>query len=310
MRRLVSVLLTMLVVSFAIYGLMELIPGDPATITLGVRATPELVAARRAAWGLDQPFLVRYGRWVSGAVLRGDLGVSFYLQEPVAGIIAERFPLTLILSTLGLVAAVVIGIPLGMLAAVYKGRLVDKVAIALATLGVSIPGFWMGLMGIFLFAVHLGWLPSGGYVPLSAGFGNWIRHLLLPVTAVGLINAGAIARMMRSSQLEVLGQMYITTARAKGVKEVWVMTKHALRNALLPVVTLIGLTYASLFGGAVVIETVFSIPGLSRALLIAVNKRDNVLLAGCILLSALIFLSLNLVVDILYAVLDPKIKYN
>jgi len=301
--------LVLLTLSFLIYGLMDLIPGDPATVSLGVRATRELVEARRHAWGLDKPFLVRYGTWLKGVLLHGDLGKSFYLQEPVTKIIGEKLPVTLVLATFGLVLAVGIGIPLGAVAAVHRGRLVDKLAILFATLGVSVPGFWMGLNFIFFFAVALEWLPSGGYVPPSESVLEWVRTLVLPVLAVGLINAASIARMMRSTLLEVLGEMYVTVARAKGVKERLVVVKHAMRNAMLPVVTIIGLTYAGLVGGTVVIETVFTIPGISRALLIAVNKRDNVLLTGCILVVGFMFIFMNFLVDILYTVLNPKIRY-
>lgn len=303
-------LVVLFVLSFAFYGLMELIPGDPVTVSLGTRATEELIRARREAWGLDKPFLVRYWTWLTGVLTRGDFGKSFYLQEPVTDIIASKLPVTLELASMGLLLSILIGVPLGIVAAAYKGRWIDKTAIIFATLGVSIPGFWMGLNFIFLFAVTLRWLPSGGYVHPSQSIGGWLQSSIMPVAAIGLINAGAVARMMRSTLLEVLNEMYVTVARAKGVRERWVVIKHGVRNAMLPVVTIIGLTYASLVGGTVVIETVFTIPGISRALLIAVNKRDNILLTGCILLVAVIFIAVNLAVDILYATLNPKIRYS
>lgn len=309
-RRFAAMLVVLFVLSFAFYGLMELIPGDPVTVSLGTRATEELIRARREAWGLDKPFLVRYWTWLTGVLTRGDFGKSFYLQEPVTDIIASKLPVTLELASMGLLLSILIGVPLGIVAAAYKGRWIDKTAIIFATLGVSIPGFWMGLNFIFLFAVTLRWLPSGGYVHPSQSIGGWLQSSIMPVAAIGLINAGAVARMMRSTLLEVLNEMYVTVARAKGVRERWVMIKHGVRNAMLPVVTIIGLTYASLVGGTVVIETVFTIPGISRALLIAVNKRDNILLTGCILLVAVIFIAVNLAVDILYATLNPKIRYS
>ncbi len=309
-RRFAAMIIVLFVLSFAIYGLMELIPGDPVTVSLGTRATEELIKSRREAWGLDKPFLVRYANWVAGVIVRADFGKSFYLQEPVTQIIGSKLPVTLFLASLGLLLSIFIGIPTGVLAAAYKGRWIDKGAIVFATLGVSIPGFWMGLNFIFLFAVTLHWLPSGGYVSPTVSVVDWLKSSIMPVLAIGLINAGAVARMMRSTLLEVLNEMYITVARAKGVKERLVVIKHGMRNAMLPVVTIIGLTYASLVGGTVVIETVFTIPGISRALLIAVNKRDNILLTGCILLVAVIFILMNFVVDVLYATLNPKIRYT
>jgi peptide/nickel transport system permease protein len=297
------------VLSFLLYGLMELIPGDPVSVSLGTRATQELIEARREAWGLDKPFLARYWGWLVGVVTRGDFGKSFYLQEPVMGIIASKLPVTLQLASMGLLLAIIVGIPLGIVAAANKGRWIDRLAIILATIGVSVPGFWMGLNFIFVFAVVLGWLPSGGYVSPGEDFLQWLRSSIMPVLAIGLINAGAVARMMRSTLLEVLNEMYVTVARAKGVKERRVILKHGVRNAMLPVVTIVGLTFASLVGGTVVIETVFTIPGISRALLIAVNKRDNILLTGCILLVAAIFVIMNFLVDMCYAYLNPRIRY-
>jgi peptide/nickel transport system permease protein len=225
------------------------------------------------------------------------------------GIIASKLPVTLQLASMGLLLAIIVGIPLGIVAAANKGRWIDRLAIILATIGVSVPGFWMGLNFIFVFAVVLGWLPSGGYVSPGEDFLQWLRSSIMPVLAIGLINAGAVARMMRSTLLEVLNEMYVTVARAKGVKERRVILKHGVRNAMLPVVTIVGLTFASLVGGTVVIETVFTIPGISRALLIAVNKRDNILLTGCILLVAAIFVIMNFLVDMCYAYLNPRIRY-
>ncbi len=309
-RRFVAMVMVTLVLSFIIYGLMDLIPGDPVTVSLGTRATKELVEARREAWGLDKPFLVRYATWLKGVITRADFGKSFYLQEPVTQIIASKLPITLLLASLGLLLSVVIGIPMGVLAAAYKGCWIDKGAMVFATLGVSIPGFWMALNFIFLFAITLHWLPSGGYVPPTVSVVGWLKSLVMPVLAIGLINAGATARMMRSTLLEVLNEMYVAVARAKGMKERQVLIKHGMRNAMLPVITIIGLTYASLVGGTVVIETVFTIPGISRTLLIAVNKRDNILLTGCVLLIGIIFILINFVTDILYATLNPKIRYT
>ncbi|MGC9529621.1 MAG: FAD-linked oxidase C-terminal domain-containing protein [Candidatus Bipolaricaulaceae bacterium] len=214
-NRFVSMVAVLLALSFIIYGLMELIPGDPVTVSLGTRATEELVQARREAWGLDKPFLVRYGAWLEDTLLHGNVGKSFYLQEPVTKIIGEKLPVTLILASFGLVLAALVGIPLGALAAVYRGRLLDELAIGLATLGVSVPGFWMGLNFIFLFAVALRWFPSGGYVSPAERVVGWMRSLALPVLAIGLINAGAVARTMRSTLLEVLGQLYVSVARAR-----------------------------------------------------------------------------------------------
>ena len=310
MRRFVAMLLVLLVLSFVFWSLMDFIPGDPATVSLGTRATKELIEIRRQAWGLDKPFLVRYWAWLVGVVTRGDFGKSFYLQEPVINIIASKLPITLALASMGLLLSIVIGVPLGIVAAAYRGRWADRVAIIFATLGVSIPGFWLGLNLIFLFAVTLRWLPAGGYVQPNESFSGWLLSSIMPVLAIGLINAGALARMMRGTLLEVLNEMYVTVARAKGVKEGRVLIKHAVRNAMLPMVTIIGLTYASLVGGTVVIETVFSIPGISRALLIAVNKRDSILLTGCVLLVAAIFIVVNLMVDLLYLSLNPKIRYS
>jgi len=307
-RRLMSMIAVLLLVSFLIFLLMDLIPGDPVRVSLGTRATKELVAKRRAAWGLDRPFFVRYFDWLKHA-LRGDLGKAFYLKQPVMGIIASKLPVTLTIATSGLIVTIMIGIPLGILAAVKKGTWVDKLSIAFATLGVSIPGFWMGLIFILLFGVKLGWFPTGGYVPLSENFVEGIRSLVLPGVSIGLINAAILARMSRSTLLDVLQEMYIQTARSKGLKEQFVVLKHGLRNALLPIITILGMIYASLVGGAVVIETVFTIPGISFALIIAVNKRDFILLQGLILLVAFAFITINLIIDILYVYLNPKVRY-
>lgn len=307
-RRLFYIIVVLLVVSFAIYLLMDLVPGDPARFSLGTRATKELVEKRRKAWGLDRPFLVRYFDWLKGA-LHGDLGKAFYLKQPVMGIIASKLPVTLMIATFGLIVSIAVGVPLGVLAAVKKGTWIDNFSIAFATIGVSIPGFWMGFILILIFSVRLGWFPSGGFISPFKDFWGGIQSLVLPGISIGLINAAFLARMSRSTLLDVLQENYIQAARSKGLKEQVVIIKHALRNALLPIITILGITYASLVGGAVVIETVFTIPGISMALIIAVNKRDFMLLQGLILLVAFMFVTTNLLVDILYAYLNPKIRY-
>lgn len=263
----------------------------------------------REAMGLDQPFLVRLANWFGNA-LRGDLGESLFSRKPVVEFLAERIPVTLNVTVLALVVAWTVGISAGVVAALYHGRTADWISMFLALFFLSAPYFWMALNLIFLFSVTLGWLPVGGYVPFRESPREFFRHMVLPCTTLGLVYAGMVARMTRTSMLEVLGADYVRTARAKGLKERSVIYAHALRTALIPMITVMGLGVGELIGGSVVTETVFNIPGLGRLVVDGVLRRDFPVVQGGLLIVALGFLLTTLLVDMLYAWADPRIRYN
>lgn len=299
---------TILGASLLVFLILHLVPGDPATIIAGPTAPADVVENIRTQLGLDRPVLVQYGRYLAHA-LQGDLGRSLLTRREVSEEVAGAFLNTFELVIAARVWSLLIGIPVGVVAAVKRRSLFDKLSMVTALLGLSLPIFWIGLMAIWLFAVQLGWFPiSGRGGPLWSLAG--LHHLVLPALTLGGVQVPALARLTRSSILEALGQDYVRTARAKGLAERLVIAKHALRNALLPVVTVIGLQFASLLGGAVVTETIFSWPGLGRLAVTAILTRDFPLVQGTILVSAVTFVTINLLVDCLYAVLDPRIKYG
>lgn len=308
LKRLLSVIPVMLVVAVVVFLLVHLTPGDPAAVILGDNATAEDIAQLRAQLGLDHPIYVQFGLWFSN-ILRGDLGESIFLQRPVLQAIAERAEPTLMLTTLSLLIAVLIGLPAGIISAIKRNTFIDQFFLGAAMLGASIPSFWLGLSLILLFAVSLGWLPSAGFEPLSSGLWSSLRYLILPAVALGFPNSALITRITRSSMLEVLNQDYIKVARAKGLAQFVVIVKHALRNAFIPVLTVIGLTFAVLIGGAVVTETVFSIPGVGRLVVQSVLRRDYPVIQGTVLIIASLYVFINLVVDVIYTLVDPRIKY-
>lgn len=289
----------MLGVSCIVFTIMYFTPGDPAKIILGERAPAAEVAALRTQMGLDAPFLVQFFNFIKNAV-QGDFGRSLVTKRPVAEELFARFPATIQLAGSAVLIAVAIGIPVGIISAIKQYSVFDGVAMTLALVGVSMPNFWQGLMMIILFSVYLRWLPSSGY--------GTFRHLLMPAITLGTSSAALITRMTRSSMLEVVRQDYIRTARAKGLDESVVINRHALKNALIPVVTVIGLQFGYLLGGAVLTETVFSWPGVGRMMVDAIRQKDFPVVQAGVLLLALSFSLVNLLVDILYAYIDPRIK--
>ncbi|MBI3328481.1 MAG: ABC transporter permease [Nitrospinae bacterium] len=298
----------MSVVGIIVFTLMYVAPGDPAGVMLGPEASPDDVARLRHQLGLNQPLIVQLGRW-SFRVVQGELGESIFLNQPVTKSIAERAEPTLALTVLGMMVAVGLGVPFGVISAVRSGTVIDQAFSTVAVLGVSMPEFWLGINLMLLFGQHLGWLPVAGYTPLLEDPRQWFRSLVLPALAIGLVQSALIARITRSAMLDVLGQDYIRTARAKGLMERVVVYRHALRNALVQVVTVIGVVLAVLLSGAVVVETVFNIPGLGRLLITSVLRRDYPVIQGIALLVSAIYILVSLLIDILYVYLNPKIKY-
>jgi peptide/nickel transport system permease protein len=287
---------------------LRLSPGDPAIILAGDGATPEQLNAIRASMGLDKPVMVQFIVWI-GHLLRGDLGTSLISGLPVAGMIAERFGPTLALCIGTIVIAVAIAIPVGILAAWQQGKLLDRLAMAASVVGFSVPGFIIGYVLILLFARWLGWLPVQGYQPLSAGLWPFIERLILPTLTLSTAYIALIARIVRTSVIEVMGEDFIRTARAKGMTEAAVLIRQALGNAAVPIVTIIGVSIAMLIGGVVVTESVFNVPGLGRLVLEAVLARDYPIIQALILLFSMLYVLINLVIDVLYSLLDPRIRY-
>jgi peptide/nickel transport system permease protein len=306
-RRIPSLLLTLLLISLVTFVVVQVVPGDPAQLILGTEAPPEALADLRAQLGLDRPLPLQYLSWLSG-VLRGDLGVSLRHGRPVAALIAERLPVTLSLATLSLALAVILAVPLGVLAAVRQHSALDYGVLVLAQAGLALPSFWIGILLILLFALSLRWLPSGGYVPWGESPLRTLRNLAMPVLALGLPVAGVLARLVRASMLEELARDHIRTARAKGLSEEQVIVRHVLRNALIPTVTLLGLQLGFLLGGSIVIEQVFALPGVGRLVLFAINNRDLPLIQGLVLFIAALVVSINFLVDMAYTWLDPRIS--
>ena len=303
LRRLLSVIPVALVVGTVVFILVHLIPGDPASIMLGPNASPAEVEQMARSLGLDQPLIVQYGKWLSH-VARGDLGTSIFLQRPVTHVILSRLEPTIVLATLATLVSVLIGVPLGILAAA------NRAVMAVAVAGISVPYFWLGLMLVFLFAVKLSVLPAVGYESLVAGNLDAWRYLVLPVVALGVSQAAFIARLSRTTMVQVLNEDYVRTARAKGVSNPRVLFLHAFPNTLLMIITSIGLSFAALLGGAVITETIFNIPGLGRLILEGIRRRDYPLIQGVILVVAGFNVLVNLAVDLVYGIVDPRVSYN
>ncbi len=307
LRRVLATIPVMLLVATGVFLLLKLTPGDPVGVILGPDATEERRQDLRERLGLNDPLLEQYVRWLGDAA-RGDLGDSLFLNEPVLSALAVRAEPTLLLTTLATLVAVGIGMPAGIFAAQKRGRWLDVGTMALAIVGISMPTFWLGLNLILIFAVKLRWLPVAGYAPLSDGLWESLRYLILPAVTLGAAQAALLARMTRSMMLDVLSADFVRTARAKGLVERRVVYGHALRNALLPLVNLIGITFAILIGGAVVTEQIFNLPGVGRLLIQAVGRRDVPLVQGAVLIIAAIYVLVNMTVDILSAALDPRIR--
>jgi peptide/nickel transport system permease protein len=328
-RRAFTVVPVLLGVSILVFGFIHLIPGDPALTMLGERATPQKVAEVRQRLGLDKPIYQQYLIYL-GRVVRGDLGISIVRGDPVARDLLRRFPATVELATSAILLALALGVPIGIVSAVWRNSMIDSASRVWALVGVSMPIFWLGVMLAWVFGVQLGWLPTGfrldsatdfrpwsNFVILDAllqrnweAFGDAARHLVLPAVALATIPLAVIARMTRASMLEVLSRDYIRTAEAKGLPQVAVILRHALRNALLPVMTVVGLQIGRLLAGAILTETIFSWPGIGLWVYEAIESRDYAIVQGASLFIAVIFVTVNLVTDLLYAVADPRIKYD
>jgi peptide/nickel transport system permease protein len=307
-KRLLATIPVMGVVALFVFSLLYVSPGDPAAIIAGDIATAEDIARIRAQLGLDQPYLVRFGNWL-GDLARGDLGTSIFTQLPVSTLIAQRIEPTLALTICTLIVAVGLAVPLGVLAAARAGGWLDRVVMGLSVLGFSVPVFVIAYGLILLFAIRLDWLPVQGYRSLGEGFVPFIRHMILPSLALGLVYMALIARITRAAMLDVLAQDYVRTANAKGLAPGTVLTRHALKNAAVPIVTVIGIGVALLIGGVVVTETVFAIPGIGRLTVDAILRRDYPIIQGVTLLFSALYVLVNLLVDLSYSLFDPRIRY-
>ena len=307
-RRLAQSAVVLLGVSVLVFAVIHLVPGDPIRVALGTRFDQETYDALLERSGLDQPLVTQFFTWL-GSALQGDLGVSFRTGQPVTSMILERLPATASLAVAAILVALLISVPLGTISALRPRSVVDWFATVVSQAGISIPDFWMGIMFILIFAGTLGWLPTGGYVPLTDDPVEWARRLIMPAVTIGVVSGSIMTRFVRSSVLEALGQEHVQAARAKGMRARDVLSWHVLRNALIPLVTVGGIQLAYLLSGVVVVEIVFRWPGLGQLALQAVQQRDYPVLQGAVLLFAVIFLVVNLIVDLLYARLDPRIAY-
>jgi len=307
-RRVLATIPVMAVVGLFVFSLLYLSPGDPAAIIAGDQATPADIERIRASLGLDRPFLVRFGEW-AWRILHGDLGISIFTNLPVTTMIGQRVEPTVSLMCVTLVFAIVVAVPLGVLAAWKAGSLIDRMVMGLAVAGFSVPVFVVGYILAYVFALQLNWLPVQGYTPLSQGLWPWLSNLILPSVTLGLVYIALIARVTRATMLDVLSQDYVRTARAKGLAQHNVLFVHALKNAAVPIVTVIGIGIALLIGGAVVTETVFAIPGLGRLTVDAILRRDYPVIQGVVLLFSFIYVLVNLAIDLFYTILDPRIRY-
>lgn len=299
LRRILMMIPVMLGVTLLVFTMMYITPGDPAQIMLGDAATPEGVAELREELGLDDPFLIRYGRFVWD-LLHGDLGICYATRQPVSDRLAQTFPNTMQLAGLAVVVSTIMGMLLGIVSAAKQNSVFDNAAMALAMVGNAMPNFWQGLLMMLVFSLWLGWLPASGF--------SSFEYMILPAITIGTSSAAVIARMTRSSMLEVIRADYISTARAKGQTEFWVIFRHALRNALIPVVTVIGLQFGRQLGGAVLTESIFAVPGVGKMMVDAIKARNFPVVQGGVLMIALSLSMVNLLVDILYAYIDPRIK--
>ena len=307
-RRLLSMIPVLFLVTLISFSLI-LLTGDPVKAMLGQEADPETVQAMRAQMGLDQPVPVQYIKWL-GRVLQGDLGRSVRSSQPVSEAILQRLPVTIWINAIAFVMTILIGIPAGLISALYRNSFIDLFTSFVSLLGITTPNFFLGILLIYFFSVKMSWLPSSGYVDPLTDLVSGIKTLILPAITLGTAEAAVIARMTRSSALEELSRGYIVTARAKGLKELLVIKRHLIKNAMIPVVTILGLQVGISFGGAVVTETIFALPGLGRLAVTSIFARDFPMVQGSVLVMAIAFLLSNLIVDILYAYLDPRIRYQ
>jgi peptide/nickel transport system permease protein len=309
LRRLIGLVLTWAFAAIVIFAALEILPGDPAATMMGVGATPENIAALRGELGLDAPSLTRFFRWISG-LFSGDLGLSYSYRVPVGGLIAERIVVTLPLAILALVFAAFIGISLGALAASRANTPLDAIVMGGAQLGLAIPNFWFGILFVLVFSVMLGWFPSGGFPGWQAGLAVAIKALILPALSLALPFSAVLSRLTRSAVLEALAEDYIRTARAKGLSRSQVLWRHALRNALIPILTILGLQFSILVSGTIIVENVFALPGLGRLLVQAIGGHDLILIKNLVLLFVGSVITVNALVDIGYGIADPRLRVS
>ena len=310
LRRIIAAIPTLLVVAVTIFFLIRCIPGSPARNMLGDDATPEEVALMEEKLGLDKPVVLQFFQWIGNA-MKGDLGDSIYYNQPVLSLILERMEPTILLVCYGMVIAIILGVTLGVIAALNHNKLLDQLCMTVSIFGISMPGFWLGMNLMILLAVNVSLLPSQGYVSVAeGGLGQTLYYLTLPALAMGLQRAASVARVTRSSMLDVLDNDYIRTARSKGLKEGTIIFLHALKNAANPIITQLGISIAHLMGGSVVIEKLFNIPGVGRLAFDSISRRDYPTIQGHVLFVAVVYVGINLIIDLLYKVFDPRIKYN
>ena len=306
-KRFAILVATLLVTSLVVFLVLEILPGDPAQVMLGTEAQPDTLAALRGQLGLDRPPVERYLIWLAG-LATGDLGVSYTYSVPVAGLVLERLAVTVPLAVIAMALTTVLAIGLGVYAAAHHNKLGDVGVMGLTQLGIAIPNFWFAILLILLFAVHLGWFSAGGFPGWSAGLGPALKSLMLPALALALVQAAILARVTRSAVLEVLREDFVRTARAKGLSRRQTLWRHVLRNALIPVVTLMGLQFAALLSGTIVIENVFFLPGVGRLIFQSITQRDLIVVKDVVVLLAAMVVAVNFLVDLLYAAIDPRLR--
>lgn len=306
-KRILIGILTLLAASVVVFIVLDVVPGDPARLMLGMNATEEAVRALQQQMGLDQPLLVRYASWIGG-LLAGDFGKSYTYSVPVLNLITERIAVSLPLALISLFLSTIIAIPVGLFSASRRGTMADSGTMAIAQVGVAIPNFWFALLLVYVFAVSLRLVPAGGFPGWNAGVWTGFKSLILPSIALGLPQAAILARVTRSALLDVLGEDYIRTARAKGLTRRKVLYRHALRNALIPVLTILGLQFAFLLAGTIIIENVFYLPGLGRLVFQAITQRDLIVVQGVVMLLVATVIVVNLLVDLSYALVDPRLR--
>ncbi len=309
LMRLSQAVPVLLIFAVMVFTLMHLLPGDPAVAIAGMEASPEEVQKIRVQLGLDRPVLVQLAEWFAHLAV-GNFGESLVLKQTVISAVTERLPVTLSLALVSLVVTLPVGVGLGVVAAYWRNSWVDSFVMLTALLGVSLPGFWVGILAVLLFSVNLGWFPPAGYVPLGDGVWPWFASLVQPAVVLALFQIGFLARITRSAMLDVMDQDFIRTARAKGVDEWTTVVKHAFRNTLIPVVTVLGITLSLLIGGSVVIEQVFALPGIGRLVVQGILARDYPLVQGTMLLFGFAFVLINVLVDIIYTLVDPRVRYG
>lgn len=307
LKRIVSLIPVLFIVSLTIFLIMHLTPGDPASYILGNEATSEQINELREQLGLNKPIIEQYIQWIGG-IFQGDLGVSYFMNQPVLTTIFNHIAPTFSLAVLAQIIAILISIPLGIIAAIKRGTAADQSVMVLSLVGMAIPSFLLAMFLVLIFGVTLGWLPVAGYQPLDSGIWNHYKFLILPAIALGAIQAALISRMTRSSMLEVLNTDYIKMAKSKGMSDRTIIWQHALKNASLPILTVVGQTFGALVTGAVVTETIFNIPGIGQLIINSIERRDYTVIQGIVLFATLAYVFLNLIIDILYGIIDPRVR--